>query len=192
MIDGLLDVLFGAGCVAPFFTPTIRAAAAKTDKPDDFCFRGKANQMRSHRSAGGMTESQDLPAAEVLIGQQSRPLENGVERALQVAIFDFFGRQFAVQEIDRRPLRDGLFPNASGRIVTRIGKSQSFEALGSENSGSTWTAVWGQVHDLFAARSAVKTNEGKAGNNFFLGSIERAMHVPIIAVSVVARPDLFH
>src|SRR5215510_14487157 len=191
MIDGLLDVLFGAGCVAPFFTPTIRAAATKADKPDDFCFLRKANQMRRHRSAGGMSESQDLPAAEVLIGQQSRPLDNGVERALQVAIFDFFGRQFAVQEINWSALRDGLLPNASGRIVTRIGKSQSFEALGSENSGQTRSAVWGQVHDLFAARSAVKTNEGKTGINFFLGSIERTMHIPIIAVSVVARRDLF-
>src|SRR5215813_10209653 len=135
MIDGLLDVLFGAGCVAPFFTPTIRAATAETDKPDDFRFLGKAREMRSHRSAGGMSESQNLPAAEILIGYQSRPLENGVERALQIAIFDFFGRQFAIQEINRRALRDGLFPYASGRIVSRIGESKSFEALGSENSG---------------------------------------------------------
>src|SRR5215831_650364 len=135
MIDGLVDVLFGAGCVAPFFTPTIRAAATKADKPDDFCFLRKANQMRRHRSAGGMTESQYLTAAEVLIGQQSRPLENGIESAFQIAIFDFFGRQFAIQEINRRALRDGLLPNASGRIVARIGESKCFEALGSENPG---------------------------------------------------------
>src|SRR4029077_15995119 len=111
-------------------------------------------------------------------------------RALQVSIFDLFDREFAVQKIKRHALRNRLLPNASGRIVARIGESESFEALGSQDLCQTGSTVRREVHDFFAARSAMETNEGPMGINFFLWGIERAMHVPIVAVSVVARCDV--
>ena len=69
MIDGLFGIFFGAGFVSPFFAPTVRTAAAKADKADDFCFFRKARQMRGHRSAGGVAEADDLPSGEVIIRQ---------------------------------------------------------------------------------------------------------------------------
>ena len=72
-----------------------------------------------------------------------------------------------------------------------IGESQNFEALGSQNARETGSAVRRQVHNLFTAGSAVKTNEGATGINFFLRGKERAVHVPVVAVSVVADRDVF-
>jgi hypothetical protein len=67
MIDGLFDILFRAGLVSPFESPAIWTTAAETHKPNDFCFLGKARQVRSHRSTGGVAEADDLSYGEVIV-----------------------------------------------------------------------------------------------------------------------------
>ena len=107
MVDRFLAIFFGAGLVAPLYAPTVGAAAAEADDADDFGLFGEAGQVRGHRPAGRVTEGDDFAAGEMLVGEQAGALENDVEGAFQIAIEDFFSRQFSIHQINRHALGDG-------------------------------------------------------------------------------------
>src|ERR671923_812998 len=143
--------------------------------------------MSRHRPAGRMAKGDNFPSGKMLIGEEPRALKDDVERTFQVAVVNFLQWKIAVQEINRISLRDGSFPNAARRVVARIRQRQDLEALCGEHAGQSGSAVRRQIHDLFAARSAMKKNETSARISLFLRRKDRPMHVPVVAVALIAR-----
>ena len=74
--------------------------------------------------------------------------------------------------------------------MARIGERQNFESLCREHARQSRPAVGRQIHDLFAAGAAVKENKGPTRIGFFFRRIERAVHVPVIAVAPITRPSI--
>src|SRR5690348_632172 len=144
--------------------------------------------MRRHRPAGGMTENDDLLSGQMLIGEQACALQDDVEGTFQVAVRDFLLWQIAVLEVNRIALGNGLLPDAAQGVMARIGERQDLESLRCHNPRQAGSAVWRQVHDLFAARAAMKENKRSAWVYFLLRSINRPVHIPVVAVAVVTGP----
>src|SRR5689334_22305331 len=146
--------------------------------------------MRRHRPAGGMTEGDDLLSGQKRIGEQARTLQNDVEGTFQIAIRDFVLRQIAVLEVNRIALWYGLLPDAAQGVMTRIGECQDLKSLRRHNTREARSAVGRQIHNLFAARAAVKEYKRPAWVGLLFRRVNRAVHVPVVAVAMITGPSV--
>ena len=87
-------------------------------------------------------------------------------------------------------LGDGLFPNTADGVMPWISKRQHFESLGCQHARQAGSAVGRQIHDLFAAGAAVKKDESPPRVGFFFRRVKSAVHVPVIAVALIASPSI--
>src|SRR5262249_27937297 len=89
-------------------------------------------------------------------------------------------------------LLDRFGPGAARRIMAGVGHGENFETLRGQAPRDAGPAVGRLVHDALRAGAAVRDGDRDGRIDFFLGRVEPAVNVPIVAVAVESRGHLFH